>query len=116
MNIWKLNYNEKENRVEVVTFSVSRDFASDPYNSDEAPKTNIVEQDRGCFLGEAHAIRGSICENEMIQNGDLVYLKCKDCGRYFCLGNREKEWFQSRDMALPKRCTPCRKKKKQNLI
>lgn len=34
----------------------------------------------------------------------------RDCGKEFQITNGEKEFFDSKNMSLPKRCKPCRAK------
>jgi hypothetical protein len=38
-----------------------------------------------------------------------LFLACKDCGRDFTINEREREWFTSNGLAMPKRCPACRK-------
>lgn len=46
-------------------------------------------------------------------NKNLNYFhKCIDCGHYFWLLSEEMEWFTNRNLAMPKRCPKCRRRKK----
>lgn len=38
---------------------------------------------------------------------------CKDCGKEFNISSGEKQYFESRNLELPKRCKECRKNRKQ---
>lgn len=38
---------------------------------------------------------------------------CMDCRKYFYIYLSEKEFLEQRDLALPKRCKDCRKKKRK---
>jgi hypothetical protein len=44
-------------------------------------------------------------------NGTLM--KCKECGKYFELTWTEKMFFEQKGLAIPKRCKPCRDKRKK---
>jgi hypothetical protein len=39
-------------------------------------------------------------------------LKCADCKQPFVLTAGEQEWFEQRDMHMPRRCKECRARKK----
>ena len=38
---------------------------------------------------------------------------CKECGRLFTSTEGEKKFFLSKDLELPKRCSSCRRKRKE---
>ena len=44
--------------------------------------------------------------------GDMIS-QCKECGAQFSISAKEQEWFESRSLALPKRCPECRKKRRK---
>lgn len=44
----------------------------------------------------------------------IVISNCKECGKKFEINDSEKEFFVSKNLALPKRCKECRKKRKEN--
>lgn len=46
-------------------------------------------------------------------NGTLM--KCKECGKYFELTWSEKLFFEQKQLSIPKRCKPCRDKRKRGL-
>lgn len=41
-------------------------------------------------------------------------IKCKECGRFFCLKRSEIDFFNRKELQLPKRCKPCIAKRKSN--
>ena len=54
--------------------------------------------------------------NEMrdsISEFNSALMKCKECGKYFELTWTEKMFFEQKGLAIPKRCKPCRDKRKQ---
>jgi len=43
-------------------------------------------------------------------------LTCKDCGGSFIVTTSEQDFFASRELAIPKRCKPCRRLRKANQL
>ncbi|KKL94355.1 hypothetical protein LCGC14_1865470 [marine sediment metagenome] len=41
-------------------------------------------------------------------------LKCGDCGEMFTWSEREQEFYKEKDFTPPKRCKPCREKRKKD--
>lgn len=41
-----------------------------------------------------------------------MQVKCKDCPKTFKLSDGEIEFFKQKELALPRRCPPCRKLKR----
>lgn len=41
-------------------------------------------------------------------------MTCKDCGETFTITAGEQEFYENRDLALPKRCRKCRRLRKKN--
>ena len=39
--------------------------------------------------------------------------KCKSCGRMFYITRKEKEWYHTKNLEVPRRCEVCRKKNKK---
>ena len=56
---------------------------------------------------EDAAIRASRDENASIEK------TCRDCGKVFKISRAERIFFESHNMALPKRCPACRKARKE---
>ena len=38
--------------------------------------------------------------------------RCKDCGTLFEISKNEQRWYETKSLAMPKRCVECRRKKK----
>ncbi len=45
-----------------------------------------------------------------------ITIKCVDCEEDFTFSNGEQAYFQSKSLSQPKRCLPCRKKRKATLV
>ena len=43
---------------------------------------------------------------------ESINRKCLDCGRDFEITPSEQKFFTSKELELPKRCLPCRRKRK----
>lgn len=76
-----------------------------------APQHTLVRSFRDS-LNEAlsvedAAIRASWDENTSIEK------TCRDCGKAFKISRAERIFFESHNMALPKRCPACRKARKE---
>lgn len=56
---------------------------------------------------EDAAIRASLDENTSVQK------TCRDCGKAFKVSRAERIFFESHNMALPKRCPACRKARRE---
>ena len=67
-----------------------------------ASETNF---DDGPFLRQYHA---------SFQRNVKKIQKCKDCGKYFAITNKQAEYFENIGFDLPKRCYHCRKARKRN--
>lgn len=59
------------------------------------------------FAVKDAAIRASLDENTSIEK------TCRDCGKVFEITRAERIFFESNNMALPKRCPACRKARKE---
>lgn len=46
-----------------------------------------------------------------MEKQDLVMI-CKDCGKEYAVTASEQSFYESRELALPKRCADCRKARK----
>ena len=44
---------------------------------------------------------------------ELVEFECKECGQEFHLTTDHIEWFESRGISVPKRCQPCRERRRE---
>lgn len=48
-----------------------------------------------------------------IREFNKTLMKCKECGKYFELTWSEKLFFEQKGLSIPKRCRPCRAKRKK---
>ena len=76
-----------------------------------APKHRFVRSNMDS-VSERHAIveaefKASCDSNTSVQK------TCRDCGRAFEISRSERIFFESHNMALPKRCPACRKARKE---
>lgn len=68
-------------------------------------KYDIVWDERFCGTEHLYAYP---------ENTDgLYYYVCKDCGEWFVLSEGEHWYFESKGLALPKRCRSCRDKRRE---
>lgn len=76
-----------------------------------APKHTLVRSPydgiNEAFAVEDAARRASLDENTSIEK------MCRDCGKVFEISRAERIFFESHNMALPKRCPACRKARKE---
>ena len=47
-----------------------------------------------------------------IETKKSIYVKCVGCGDEFILEAKEQEWYESRQLFIPKRCPACRLSRK----
>lgn len=66
-------------------------------------------------LGHAqHAVRN---HNRDLANGKEIMRRCKDCGKFFFMTDKEAKWYKEKDLELPKRCSVCvSKRRRERLI
>lgn len=108
MKAFKMCYNEETGKVDYVEFEIKHEF---DFSND--PVTNLVDTDDGHTCDNYHFFDDLEDINREIGQGETEVVKCKDCGRYFILPRSEKEWFEDRDLNVPRRCVPCRNKRKK---
>lgn len=76
-----------------------------------APQHTLVrspyDRFKESFAVEDASIRASLDENISIKK------TCRDCGKVFEITRAERIFFESHNMALPKRCPACRKARKE---
>lgn len=76
-----------------------------------APQHTLVRSFRDSlkesFVVEDAARKASLDENISIEK------TCRDCGKTFEISRAEHIFFESHNMALPKRCPACRKARKE---
>ena len=110
LDAFKMRYNEETGKLDYVQFKIKHEF---DFSND--PVTNLVDTDNSHTCDKYHFLDDVKEFNEEIERGETDVVKCKDCGRYFILLWSEKEWFEDRDLNIPRRCVSCRKKNKRKL-
>lgn len=76
-----------------------------------APQHTLVRSFRDS-LNEAFAVEDAVIRASW--DGDTSIEKtCRDCGKVFEITRAERIFFESHNMALPKRCPACRKARKE---
>ena len=76
-----------------------------------APQHTLVRSFRDS-LNEAFAVEDAAIRASW--DGDTSIEKtCRDCGKVFEITRAERIFFESHNMALPKRCPACRKARKE---
>ena len=48
---------------------------------------------------------------DQLMPGDTLET-CKDCDRGFIIQEKERHWYEDRELSVPRRCGACRKEKK----
>lgn len=77
---------------------------------------NVKEYDFNCFDKiQSYDEAFQACENS--RTGQFVgpwrKERCKDCGKIFYMTFSEVEFFEGKELKIPKRCTACRKRRKE---
>ena len=73
----------------------------------------IVVDPTALSVGKYYAFNGQDMETILAwANLDYERHTCKDCGKVFSIHAQEKKFYESKGMALPKRCEDCRKKRR----
>lgn len=76
-----------------------------------APQNTLIRSPydgfKELFAVEDAAIKASSDKNTSIEK------TCRDCGKAFKISRAERIFFESHNMALPKRCPACRKARKE---
>lgn len=76
-----------------------------------APQHTLVRSFRDS-LNEALAIEDAARRASRDKNTSIERM-CRDCGKVFKISSAERIFFESHNMALPKRCSACRKARKE---
>lgn len=109
MKAYKMFYNEDKKEIDYYTFQIINEF---DFSND--PVTNLYES-----KGRHNTCKDSFLESfnklkENVNKGLAEVVKCKDCGTYFIIDVGEKEWFEFRNLKLPRRCCECRIARRKN--
>ena len=76
-----------------------------------APQHTIVRSYRDS-LNEVFAV-GEAARRAYWDKNTSIEKTCRDCGKTFEISRSERIFFESHNMALPKRCPACRKARKE---
>ena len=76
-----------------------------------APQHTLVRNFRDS-LNEAFDIEDAARKASWDENTSIEKM-CRDCGKIFEISRAERIFFESHNMALPKRCPACRKARKE---
>ena len=109
MKAYKWCYNEETKKLDYVEF-----FVKNKYDFSNDPVTNLTDADNGHTVCEMSFFSSLDAGNKKLESGIWKVFKCKDCGRYFIIDSDEEQWFQDRDLSLPKRCVKCRAKRRKD--
>lgn len=109
--VYKLNWNEEENKFEVLSYE--RDAESEP-------KSNIVGQNDGIFSSHLEnpqiANLMTMAATTLLAEGSISMNKCRECGCYFTVSKEEADWYISKELGVPKRCYSCRRANKKKAM
>lgn len=100
------------NSTETLCTSCKRDNLEETLRKNgHAPQHTLVRSFRDS-LNEAFAVEDAAIRASW--DGDTSIEKtCRDCGKVFEITCAERIFFESHNMALPKRCPACRKARKE---
>ena len=76
-----------------------------------APQHTLVRSFRDS-LDEEFAVENAARRASLDKNTSIKKM-CRDCGKVFEISRAERIFFESHNMALPKRCPTCRKARKE---
>lgn len=80
--------------------------------------TNVNEYDFNAFdrieTPEKLVWESSLCQSAPLSNDIWQKHTCKDCGEPFLMTYNEVQFYENRNLHIPKRCKACREKRKAN--
>jgi len=106
-----------ENKYGVVEFNGKEFFVSEKEDFDFVTDECSLEE---CC--EGFVMLYSVCEslakeaNDAVKNSDIFVYKCRDCGEWYCVTKREKDWYADRGLFIPRRCYSCRYERRVDKI
>nr|DAZ30332.1 MAG TPA: putative zinc-ribbon domain protein [Caudoviricetes sp.] len=100
------------NSTETLCTSCKRDNLEETLcKNGHAPKHTLV---RNIYDGIKETFAVEDAARRASRDGDTSIEKtCRDCGKVFAISRSERIFFESHNMALPKRCPACRKARKE---
>ena len=100
------------NSTETLCTSCKRDNLEETLRKNgHAPQHTIVRSFRDS-LNEAFAVKDAAIRASRDKNISIKKT-CRDCGKAFEISRAERIFFESHNLALPKRCPACRKARKE---
>ena len=101
-----------QNSTETLCTSCKRDNLEETLRKNgHAPRHTLVRSFRDS-LNEALAVEDAAMRASWDENTSIKKM-CRDCGKAFEISRAERIFFESHNMALPKRCPACRKARKE---
>ena len=80
--------------------------------------TNVNEYDFNAFdrieTPEQLVWESALCQSAPLSNNIWQKHTCKDCGEPFLMTYNEVQFYENRNLHIPKRCKACREKRKAN--
>lgn len=80
--------------------------------------TNVNEYDFNAFdrieTPEKLVWESSLCQSAPLSNDIWQKHTCKDCGEPFLMTYNEVQFYENRNLHIPRRCKACREKRKVN--
>lgn len=76
-----------------------------------APQHRFVRSNMDSVLERLAIVEAEF--NASCDSNTSVQKMCRDCGKVFKISRAERAFFESHNMALPKRCPACRKVRKE---
>lgn len=100
------------NSTETLCTSCKRDNLEETLRKNgHAPQHTLVRSFRDS-LNEAFAVKDAAIRASWDRDTSIEKT-CRDCGKVFEITRAERIFFESHNMALPKRCPACRKARKE---
>lgn len=47
---------------------------------------------------------------------EIIKQRCKECGEFFNIDEKEQLWYKEKGFSLPRRCYSCRSLRRKNVI
>lgn len=109
MKGYKYYFNEEAKQFDLIEFDLlsEKDFSHDP-------ESNLEGEENCHNCNKTSALNGVAKMNDKLASGEFTVHKCKDCSKFFIITKDEKRYFAERNLNMPKRCSACRRKRKNN--
>lgn len=101
-----------KNSTETLCTSCKRDNLEETLRKNGyAPQHRFVRSNMDSVLERLAIVEAEF--NASCDSNTSVQKMCRDCGKVFKISRAERIFFESHNMALPKRCPACRKVRKE---